>query len=85
MLEILDDQGNMIEYVTAQEAADRLKPDVNTGMIYQWHSRRMITGYRVGRIVWFRWSEIEEVEYVTRRRPQGHPRRGLDQATDLPS
>jgi hypothetical protein len=64
-----------IEYVTAQDGADRLGSDINPGMIYQWHSRHMVTGYKVGKIVWFRWDELQEVEYVTRTTRAGRPRR----------
>lgn len=74
MLEITDDQGRPARYVTATEAPDWLGDDVTVDAVNKWHTRRMVTGYRVGRLVYFRLDELREVEQVTRDTPSGRPR-----------
>jgi hypothetical protein len=76
VLEVRDDQGNPVCYVTATEAPDWLGDDVTVDMVNKWHRRRKVTGFRVGREVFFRLDELREVEQVTRDTPGGHPRPG---------
>lgn len=64
-----------IEYVTAHEAADRLGPDIVPNMIRDWKRRRLVTGYRVGKVTYYRADELVEVEYVLRDGGKGRPRR----------
>ncbi len=73
-IELRDDQGNVIEYVTAEEGAERLGPDIKPSTIWKWHSDHDVNGYRIGRSVWFRLSDLEDVEAVKFRTPQGRPR-----------
>lgn len=64
-----------IEYVTASEAPDRLGADVVPAMVWDWKRRRLVTGYRVGREVYYRLDELIEVEYVLRVAGKGRKRR----------
>jgi hypothetical protein len=85
VLEIPDEHGKLITYVTATEAPDHFSPSlkVRKGTVAQWHHDREVTGYRIGRQVYFRLDELQEVEYVKRTTRGGRPRRGLDQGGDL--
>jgi hypothetical protein len=83
MLEVHDDQGALVRYVTATEAPEWLGDDVTSGMVAMWRHRHMITPYRVGREVYYRLDELREVEQVTREAPQSHRRGGLDQGRDV--
>lgn len=76
VLEVRDDQGELVRYVTAREAPAYLGADVSEAMVNKWHSRRMVTGYRVGREVLFRLDELKEVEGVTRRSGKSYRNRG---------
>lgn len=71
MLEVFDDQGELVRFVTATEAPSYLGPDVSVSMVNKWRQRRMVTGYRVGREVLFRLDELKEVERATRRSVKG--------------
>lgn len=64
-----------IEYVTAQEAADRLGPDIVPAMIRDWKRRRLVTGYKIGAVMYYRLAELVEVEFVLRDSGRGRPRR----------
>lgn len=78
VIELRDDQGNLVRYVSATEAPEFCGPDVTRDMVYEWRKRRLVTGYRVGREVLFRLDELKEVEGVTRRSGKSHRgRRGL--------
>lgn len=75
MIELHDDQGNLVRYVTATEAPCYLGPDVTAAMVYKWRQRRMVNAYRVGREKFYRLDELKEVEGVLRRSGRGRPRR----------
>lgn len=62
------------DYYQAAEAAARLGGDVVPRMIWDWKRRRLITGYRVGRAVYFRYDQLVEVEFDTRTARGGRPR-----------
>lgn len=62
-------------FVQAIEVGDYLD-GVTPALVRQWKRRRLITGYPTGRLVYFRVSELVEVEYVTRTAPLGRPRQG---------
>jgi hypothetical protein len=63
-------------FVTAREVGGGLVlgADISEDAVNQWHRRRKITGYRVGREVFFRLDELREVEQVVRESPGGRPR-----------
>jgi hypothetical protein len=64
-----------IRYVTATEAPDHLGADIVPAMIRDWKRRRLITGYRVGKVTYYRLDELIEVEYVLRDSGKGRRRR----------
>lgn len=74
MLEVRDDQGELVRYISATEAPGYLGPDVTPGMVYKWRQRHMVNGYKVGREVYYRLDELKEVEGVLRRRGLGRKR-----------
>lgn len=76
MLEIADENGDPIQYVTATEAPEHFGKwtKVTTAMVNKWHQRRKITGYRVGQRVYFRLDELKAVEFVTRTEVRGRKR-----------
>lgn len=77
VLDLFDDQGDQVRFVTAKEAPEHFSPvlGVTEAMVNKWHSQRKVTGYRVSRQVFFRLDELQEVEKVTRDTPQSHRRR----------
>jgi hypothetical protein len=81
VLEVPDEHGEIIQYVTATEAPAYFsrRVGVTKGTVATWHKNREITGYRIGREVYFRLSELQDVEYAKRMTRGGRPRRGLDQ------
>lgn len=61
-------------YITAVEAPEYLGSDVKSSRVHDWKRRRLVTGYKMGGLVWFRLDELIEVEFITRRSPGGRPR-----------
>lgn len=64
-----------IAYITATEAPDHLGDDVDPAMVRDWHRRKLIVGYRVGKEVYYRLEGLVEVEYTLRTSGRGRPRR----------
>jgi hypothetical protein len=77
VIELRDDRGELMRYITAGEASDYLGPDVTPAMVYKWRQRRMVNAYRVGREKYYRLDELKEVEGVLRRSARGRPRRSV--------
>jgi hypothetical protein len=75
LLEITNNDGVTIHYITATEVTDHLGPDVVPAMLRDWQRRHLITGYRVGKVTWYRLDEVREVEYVLRHGGRGRKRR----------
>jgi hypothetical protein len=75
VLEVTNDAGETIRYITAVEVSDHLGPDVVPDMLRDWQRRRLITGYRVGKATYYRIDEVREVEYVLRSGGRGRKRR----------
>lgn len=78
MLEIVDENGNPVVYVTATEAPQHFGEwaRVTTGMVEKWMQRRKVQTYKIGKERYARLGELKEVEYVLRTGEQGRPRSG---------
>lgn len=78
MLEIVNEHGEIVVYVTASEAPSHFSPlvRVTQAMVEKWMQRRKVTTYKIGRERYARLDELKEVEYVLRRDKGGRPRGG---------
>jgi hypothetical protein len=78
VLEIPDEHGNLVEYVTATEAPAHFSPilKVTKAMVEKWMQRRKVNTYKIGKERYCRLDELQEVEYVRRVDGGGRPRGG---------
>jgi hypothetical protein len=78
VLEIPDEHGKLITYVTATEAPDHFSPilKVTRAMVEKWMARHKVQTYKIGKERYCRLEELQDVEYVMRRDGGGRPRRG---------
>lgn len=55
-----------VEWATGAEVVARLGPDVSLALLRDWRRRRLIRGYRVGRLAWYALVDCEGAEHRTR-------------------
>lgn len=74
-----------IEYVTTAEAIERLGSDITGDTIRGWvRQGRLKPAGRLSGGPWiFRWSEVVEAEYETRKSRRGRPRRPCAPSANL--